>query len=65
MPSSQIDKPDIQYFAATSSQILDSRHPISGLKPRFLNDLDVISEDELIVSDSSTRHDRRHFMPLM
>lgn len=45
-----------------STQILDSKVPIDGLKPRFLNDLDVISEDELIISDSSTRHDRRHFM---
>ncbi|CAI2327950.1 unnamed protein product [Caenorhabditis sp. 36 PRJEB53466] len=49
----------------TSSQILDSRVPIAGFPPRFLNDLDVISEDELVISDSSVRHDRRHFMPLI
>uniref|UniRef100_A0A1I7UUR5 Str_synth domain-containing protein n=1 Tax=Caenorhabditis tropicalis TaxID=1561998 RepID=A0A1I7UUR5_9PELO len=34
-------------------------------KPRFSNDLDVISEDELVITDSSVRHDRRHFMPLI
>ncbi|UMM19540.1 hypothetical protein L5515_015094 [Caenorhabditis briggsae] len=49
----------------TSTQILDSRVPINGFKPRFLNDLDVISSDEVVISDSSVRHDRRHFMPLI
>uniref|UniRef100_A0A1I7UUR2 Str_synth domain-containing protein n=1 Tax=Caenorhabditis tropicalis TaxID=1561998 RepID=A0A1I7UUR2_9PELO len=48
-----------------STQILDSRVPIEGYKPRFLNDLDVISDDELVITDSSVRHDRRHFMPLI
>ncbi|EFP07402.1 hypothetical protein CRE_26071 [Caenorhabditis remanei] len=53
------------FIPATSTQILDSRVPIDGFKPRFLNDLDVISEDEIVITDSSIRHDRRHFMPLI
>ncbi|CAB3405546.1 unnamed protein product [Caenorhabditis bovis] len=43
-------------------EIFSSKIKINGITPKFLNDLDIINEDEFVVSDSSTRHDRRHFM---
>ncbi|CAI5443317.1 unnamed protein product [Caenorhabditis angaria] len=49
----------------TTSQILDSKKPIEGFAPKFLNDLDVLNEDEIILSDSSTKYPRKQFMPLI
>ncbi|CAD6200215.1 unnamed protein product [Caenorhabditis auriculariae] len=43
-------------------QVYKSSTPIQGRVPRFLNDIDVLNNDEIVFSDSSYKHDRRHFM---
>lgn len=43
-------------------QIFRSTTPIEGQVARFLNDVDVLNADELIVSDTSIKWNRRHVL---
>uniref|UniRef100_A0A1I7XUV7 Str_synth domain-containing protein n=1 Tax=Heterorhabditis bacteriophora TaxID=37862 RepID=A0A1I7XUV7_HETBA len=42
--------------------LVKSSIPVEGRHMRFLNDIEVLNEDEIIFTDSSYKYDRRHFM---
>ncbi|CAI4225749.1 unnamed protein product [Auanema sp. JU1783] len=48
-----------------STLLVDSRIPIDGKPLKFLNDLDIINEDEIIFSDSSPKWERRNVMRIL
>ncbi|VDK86029.1 unnamed protein product, partial [Onchocerca ochengi] len=45
--------------------ILENQTEVKGKPLKFLNDIDVVNDDELIFTHSSTRWDRRHFMNIL
>ncbi|VDM58021.1 unnamed protein product [Angiostrongylus costaricensis] len=44
----------------TFRHVVKSNTPIEGRFMRFLNDIEVLNEDEIIFTDSSSKWDRRH-----
>ncbi|VDM77143.1 unnamed protein product [Strongylus vulgaris] len=51
--------------AGTFRHIIKSNIPIEGRLMRFINDIEVLNEDEFVFTDSSSRWDRRHFFHIM
>ncbi|KAF8361133.1 hypothetical protein PRIPAC_88056 [Pristionchus pacificus] len=52
----------VNFESGKKDVLIDSRIPIDGEIPMFFNDLDLISKDEFLVSDSSTIYGRKDFM---
>ncbi|KHJ83522.1 strictosidine synthase, partial [Oesophagostomum dentatum] len=51
--------------AGTYRHIIESRIPIDGRYMRFVNDVEVLNEDEIVFTDSSSRWDRRHVVHIL
>ncbi|XGW12036.1 hypothetical protein V3C99_013034 [Haemonchus contortus] len=51
--------------AGTFRQIVNSNVPIQGRYMRFLNDVEVLNEDEIVFTDSSSKWDRRHVVHII
>ncbi|KAI6207192.1 Adipocyte plasma membrane-associated protein [Aphelenchoides fujianensis] len=49
----------------TSKLVFSSKTKVGGYESKFLNDLDVIDEDTILVTDSSTNYDRRRFLHVL
>uniref|UniRef100_A0AAF5PSH1 Str_synth domain-containing protein n=1 Tax=Wuchereria bancrofti TaxID=6293 RepID=A0AAF5PSH1_WUCBA len=45
--------------------ILRSQTKVNGKPMKFLNDIDIVNQDVLIFTDSSSKWDRRHFMNIL
>ncbi|GMR36942.1 hypothetical protein PMAYCL1PPCAC_07137 [Pristionchus mayeri] len=52
----------VDFNTGKKTLLIDSRMPIDGELPMFLNDIDIISNDEFLVTDSSTIYGRKDFM---
>ncbi|KJH46461.1 strictosidine synthase [Dictyocaulus viviparus] len=50
----------VNFKAGTFRHIVKSTVPIEGRFMRFLNDIEVLNEDQIIFTDSSSKWDRRH-----
>ncbi|VDM99006.1 unnamed protein product [Thelazia callipaeda] len=55
----------VNFKKGQHSLILGSETHIRGERPRFLNDIEVINEDVLLFTDSSSRWGRRHLMNIL
>jgi len=51
--------------AGTSKLIFSAKKKINGFAPKFLNDVEVIDSNTLLVTDSSTNYDRRRFLHVL
>jgi sugar lactone lactonase YvrE len=52
----------VDFQKGTWRKVYSSDTPVDGLKPRFINDIDVVDETTIFVTDSSTKWDRRRFL---
>jgi hypothetical protein len=55
----------VDFEKGTIEQIFSSKTKVGGYASKFLNDLDVINEDTILVTDSSTNYDRRRFLHVL
>lgn len=51
----------VDFSAGTFRHIVKSSTPIGDRYMRFVNDVEVLNEDEIVFTDSSSKWDRRHF----
>ncbi|KAI6183783.1 Adipocyte plasma membrane-associated protein [Aphelenchoides bicaudatus] len=51
--------------AGTSKLIFSAKTKVGGYAPKFLNDVEVIDSDTILVTDSSTNYDRRRFLHVL
>ncbi|CAJ0608424.1 unnamed protein product [Cylicocyclus nassatus] len=51
--------------AGTFRNIIKSNIPVEGRLMRFINDVEVLNEDEFVFTDSSSKWDRRHFFHII
>lgn len=45
--------------------VLESQTEVDGRPMKFLNDIDVVNQDVLIFTDSSSKWDRLHLMNIL
>ncbi|KAI6197487.1 hypothetical protein M3Y94_01229900 [Aphelenchoides besseyi] len=55
----------VDFEKGKSNLIFSSKTKVGGYESKFLNDLDVIDEDTILVTDSSTNYDRRRFLHVL
>jgi sugar lactone lactonase YvrE len=52
-------------FIGTSKLIFSSNTKVGGYASKFLNDVEVIDQGTILVTDSSTNYDRRRFLHVL
>ncbi|KAI6229855.1 Adipocyte plasma membrane-associated protein [Aphelenchoides fujianensis] len=55
----------VDFAKGTSKLVFSAKTKVGGYESKFLNDLDVIDEDTILVTDSSTNYDRRRFLHVL
>lgn len=55
----------VNFATGDSKLIFSSKTKVGGYASMFLNDVEVINEDTIMVTDSSTRYDRRRFFHVL
>lgn len=55
----------VNMMTGTFRRIVDSKVPIEGRYMRFLNDVEVLNEDEILFTDSSSSWERRHVVHII
>ncbi|CAJ0956079.1 unnamed protein product, partial [Mesorhabditis belari] len=52
----------VDFKEGTHRLVFNASQPIAGKPARFLNDLDLLNSDELLITDTSATYGRRNFM---